>query len=247
MAIDKFSSEVCDKLGYYVYGLIDPRNGRYFYIDKGQGNRIFQHIKGIKDVDDIDEDEIDGQIMTIRDIHNAGLEVIHIIIRHGLRDNQEALNIESMLIDFIGLHNLDNKVGGINQDKGINNAQILQKRYTTTEFIENKNTPPFIIIKIRQNFIDERGSHYEACRSAWRVRLASIQSYKYVLCVVNGIVEKVFEVEQWYQIQSGRYEFKGKEAKQDICDLFINKRIPEHYRKKGMASPVVYSKNRGEK
>ena len=29
--LDKFSPEVCEELGHYVYGLIDPRNGRYFY------------------------------------------------------------------------------------------------------------------------------------------------------------------------------------------------------------------------
>lgn len=42
--LNKFTPEVCDKLGHYVYGLIDPRNGRYFYIGKGQNNRVFDHI-----------------------------------------------------------------------------------------------------------------------------------------------------------------------------------------------------------
>lgn len=39
MSIRSFSPEVCEKLGYYVYRLIDPRNGQTFYIGKGKGNR----------------------------------------------------------------------------------------------------------------------------------------------------------------------------------------------------------------
>lgn len=240
--LDKFSPEVCEKLGFYVYGLIDPRNGKYFYIGKGQNNRIFEHIKGIKD-----KDEVDEKIKTIMQIRNEGLEVLHLILRHGLKDDKEALNIESTLIDFIGLSNLDNKVGGINQDKGINNALTLQKRYSTKVFDENETTPPFIIIKVRQEIVNERNeSHYEACRWAWKVSLEKVKAYKYVLCVVNGIVERVFEVEKWQQSKreglESRYEFIGKVAPQEICVLFVNQRIPEHYRKKGNASPVCYSK-----
>lgn len=38
--IKEFSQEIIEQLGYYVYGLIDPRNGRYFCI--GKGNRVFE-------------------------------------------------------------------------------------------------------------------------------------------------------------------------------------------------------------
>jgi len=44
------------------------------------------------------------------------------------------------------------------------------------------------------------------------------------------------------QGKEGRFEFFGKEASDDIKMLFLNKRIPENYRKKGMASPVLYHK-----
>ena len=43
--IKNFSPEVCEKLGYYVYRLIDPRNGQTFYIGKGKGNRVFAHVE----------------------------------------------------------------------------------------------------------------------------------------------------------------------------------------------------------
>jgi len=47
--ITEFSSEVIKKLAYYVYRLIDPRNGETFYVGKGKGNRVFHHVKGVLD------------------------------------------------------------------------------------------------------------------------------------------------------------------------------------------------------
>lgn len=47
--IKAFPEEVISKMNYYVYRLIDPRNGETFYVGKGKGNRVFQHMKGALD------------------------------------------------------------------------------------------------------------------------------------------------------------------------------------------------------
>ena len=33
------------KRNYYVYRLIDPRTYQTFYVGKGKGDRVFQHVK----------------------------------------------------------------------------------------------------------------------------------------------------------------------------------------------------------
>lgn len=89
----QFDTLTQGKLQYYVYCLIDPDTDKPFYVGKGKGNRVFEHamgaIKGSKESDKI------GKINAIR---CAGMRVKHVIIRHGLTEN-EAFKIESTLID----------------------------------------------------------------------------------------------------------------------------------------------------
>ena len=40
-----FSQSVIEQLKYYVFFLRDPRNGQVFYVGKGRGNRIFNHVE----------------------------------------------------------------------------------------------------------------------------------------------------------------------------------------------------------
>lgn len=69
-----------------------------------------------------------------------------------------------------------------------------------------------------------------------------VQKIPYVLAAHNGVIAEVFEVDHWYRSEEmpERCMFDGKVAVDDIRSLFLNKRLPKHYTKKGMASPVLY-------
>ena len=84
MSIIEFSEEVQNKLGHYVYRLIDPRNGETFYIGKGKGNRLFAHAQG-----DTEEDSLSEKMDRIRAILLAGFEVAHVVHRHGLGSRRQ--------------------------------------------------------------------------------------------------------------------------------------------------------------
>ncbi len=240
-----FSSEVMEQLQYYVYRLIDPRNGQTFYVGKGKGNRVFAHVNDAlktyngESYEDNEEDDVSAKIQQIRDIRNAGLEVIHVIQRYGLTE-KEAFEVESALIDAYG--ELTNIQSGHASERGVNNAEVLQRELSYEEYEEPDLK--YIIIKINDRVLQERNNDvYETVRSAWKVNLSKIKDYKYCLAVLNGIVKNVYMIDEWqpdHRGREGRYEFTGKEAPENIRLLFINKRIPEKYRKKGMASPVLY-------
>ena len=90
-AVDKFPPEVIERLKWYVYRLVDPRSGETFYVGKGKGDRVFQHAKGALSASD-DEDATDLKSQRIKDIGAAGLEVAHVIHRHGIESEDCCLS-----------------------------------------------------------------------------------------------------------------------------------------------------------
>lgn len=239
-----FTPEVIEQLQYYVYRLIDPRTGQTFYVGKGKGNRVYAHINdALKNFDgqsyeSKDEDEISEKIKQIREIKAAGLDVIHVIQRYGLTE-KEAFEVEAALIDcYPGLTNIQ---GGYSSDRGANSAEVLQRVLSCEEFEDQQNLK-YCIIKIKDYWLNERGSVYETVRKHWKVNLKRVQKIPYVLACHNGIVVEVYKAEKWYRSEEipERCEFIGKVASDDVRWLFINKRLPNKYCKKGMASPVLY-------
>ena len=239
-----FTKEVIEQLQYYVYRLIDPRTGQTFYVGKGKGNRVFAHVNdALKDFDgesfiDSEEDDVSAKIKQIRDIKNAGLEVIHIIQRYGMTE-KEAFEVEAALMDcFPGLTNIQN---GHAYDRGVNSSEVIQRNLSCEEFTDQPDLK-YCIIKINDYMLNERGNVYETVRKHWKVSLKRIQKVPYVLASCDGIVKEVFEAESWYESPDvpGRCMFDGKIAPDNVRDLFVNKKLPKCYMKKGMASPVLY-------
>src|SRR3989338_11289937 len=119
------SQSTIEKLGYYVYLLIDPRTNKVFYVGKGCGNRINHHLLGALE-ENVKETE---KIKTIREIQKAELEVGHTILRHGLTE-KEAFEVESAVIDLLGLENLTNLMHGHHTtDRGLMKLEDIKIKY----------------------------------------------------------------------------------------------------------------------
>lgn len=247
--ISEFTPEVCEKLGYYIYRLVDPRNGKTFYVGKGKNNRVFAHVKmALKDTKNVDYDperdyEDNLKYKTIKDINEAGLDVIYIIQKCGLSE-RDAFLIESVLIEAYSVNiKLTNKIKGFDSEEP-RNAITLQRDLCAEEYKDSKDNPKYMIIKVKQYWLDQRENRYETTRSSWKLSIATAAKYPYVLSVTNGIVKEVYKVNEWHYIDdsSGRAEFTGVKAEKEVADIFLNKRIPAKYRKKGQASPCLYCK-----
>ena len=245
-----FSSDTIEKIGYYVYRLVDPRNGQTFYVGKGTGNRVFDHVKGaIKYYDGADEnhsyEDDPNKLKRIKDIKDANLEVIHIIQRWNLT-REQAFVVEAALIDvFPGLSNMQR---GHGSEYGVCSAIELENKFSSEVYQE----PDFgyIIIKVRSSTIDElvekfglEQARYEATRGNWRSKKPDIKKYPYILSVTDGVVKAIYQVIEWHDVENGRIQCTATDAPDEICKIFLKKRIPERYSVKGMASPFLKSKN----
>ncbi len=246
-----FSKESIEKLGYYVYRLIDPRNGQTFYVGKGTGNRVFQHVlgaidyyDGVTDTDYSYEND-PNKLRIIRDIRDVGLEVIHIIQRWHLTEEQ-AFEVEAALIDcFPGLANIQSGHGA---EFGVTNATELEAKFSAKIYEE----PDFgyIIIKVQKWRLDEMtikygadNARYEATRGCWKNKKPSLDKYPYIFSVTGGIVRAVYKVFEWHDV-GNRIECTADKASCEIWDEFVGKKIPDYYSRKGMAAPFLKSQNK---
>ncbi len=236
---DYFPPEIIPKLGYYVYRLIDPRNGETFYVGKGKGNRVFSHASGEAGCDFLSE-----KMSRIREIKLSGFDVAHVVHRHGMGEST-AFEVEAALIDaYSGLTNIMDGHG--NSDSGVMHVNEIIKRYTaeTAEFFHKA-----VLISVNRTALEK--SLYEATRFAWRLSIEKAKQAEVILPTVQGLIVGAFTADEWLPATTAnfagkgtidfRYGFVGKEAPVELSKLYIGKKVPDSFRKKGASNPIKYT------
>lgn len=229
----QFSQAVCEKIGYYVYVLKDPRNSEIFYIGKGKGNRVFQHVACALETED-DSDKLN----LIREILNEGKNVEYYILRHGLATEKDALEIESACIDLIGLDNLTNEIKGHNSwESGMKTANEIVQHYDAKAITITEPTIIININKLYKRFMKDN-ELYNTTRSSWKLGSKKNEA-KYVIAAYRGLVREVYKINSWNQV-GDRWEFTGEVAEKEIRDKYLNQSL-ENYTKKGSQNPIKYT------
>lgn len=236
----RFTGEIIHKLKYYVYMYINPRTAKPFYIGKGYGNRVFEHIK----------DKSESQkVKQIKKILKAGYVPRIEILRYGLEE-QEASLVEAAAIDLIGRKNLTNLQRGAHSNSFgrvlTDDLIIMLKAKPVT--IKDK-TILITINKLYRSGMSKR-ELYEATRGVWVVGNKR-EKIEIALAVYQGVVREVYRIKKWYpagtleyrtrdskEFDKTRWEFEGEIA-EDLRSYYVNKSV-RSYLKKNSQNPIRY-------
>lgn len=238
--MDKFPSEVIDKLKNYVYRLIDPRNGETFYVGRGVGNRLYSHIR---DELGSDFDDVSNKLRRIREIRLAGFDVAHVVHRHGMEPSV-AKEVEAALIDaYPGLTNITS--GEASGERGVMHADEIVREYLAEPAIFEHKA---LLISVNRSASEL--PLYEATRFAWKLSKKRAKEAEVVLASEKGIIRGAYIPDKWLEATAdnfpgrpdrpGRLGFTGSEAPTEIQLLYIGRRIPDNYRF-GTANPIRYT------
>ena len=241
MRQDGFPQEVVEALGCYVYRLIDPRSGETFYVGRGRGQRVFDHVRG--SLGDGSQSAADPKLERINEIRGMGMDVAHVIHRHGMSD-PTAREVEAALIDAYS--GLENRVAGAgSRDHGTRHVSEIIQEYSAEEFVVGE---PLILISIGRLW-KERGQN-GAVRGRWRLDMEKAMRRRLVLAHVRGVVRGAYRPEKWTRTTAqevpddphlaGRIGFDGIEADAEVWERYVGKRVPSKYRKRGAQASCRY-------
>ena len=221
-----------------MYLLQDPRDGLTFYVGKGSGNRVFAHTNEAVELD-WSNDKLDQ----IREIHDAGMDVEQIILRHGLtEDTAEA--IEAAMIDFLGKDNLSNKQGGLySKEYGLKTVDEIRAMYEAQPLDTDE---PVVLINLNRLYprCKTEIDLYETTRKHWVIGQRREQA-KYAIATFKGLTREAYEIANWFPSETKvgntqvRWGFEGQVAADPIRQSLIHKSI-SHLQKPGAANPIKY-------
>lgn len=110
-----------------------------------------------------------------------------------------------------------------------------------------------LLININQQFREGASLDdlYEATRFAWKVSKSKAERAEVILTTYQGEIRAAFVAVEWLQATpenfpgrgtagSRRFGFIGREASLDIQNLYVGKRVPDEFRKRGVANPIRY-------
>ena len=256
---DFFDTGVCEKIGYYVYRLLD--GNETFYIGKGKGNRVFHHETSAFSEKKQTLTKKDERIKAA--ITNGTFNII--IHRHGLSEEQAFL-LESALIDMhlsYGFQLTNIQQGHRQNLYGSCSPEQLSLSYSTPKTLitkVSKDTPSnTLLISINSSWSQGEqtpSSILKMVQYCWRIREPNLNDIPYVFAVANKIVRGVYQIERWLksddqewfnvkgfnrpELISGRYGFVGSLAPKDVWNKYVNTELPTSVTF-GSGQPILYA------
>lgn len=242
----KLSNSVIEKLKYYVYILIDPRDDKVFYIWKWKWNRIYSHLNWA-----IKWDKPSDKINQILEILHLGHQIKHYIVRHWLSE-KEALEVEGALIDYHWKNNLTNQMLWHNSnERWIMDMTEVNINYDAKEVNIKDNVILININNLYYFWIWEKDL-YEATRKSWVLNPDRANKADFAFTHYHWIIREVYNINYWYKseefknvnetewkVTNRRYEFKGKIASENIREKYLHKSIKKYF-KQGSQNPIKY-------
>lgn len=246
----KFSNSVIRELKYYVYIYSHPITNEIFYVGKGKGNRIFSHLKDIKDTQ---------KVKYLNDLKKHSLKPKIEILIHGLENETTALRVEASIIDLLDVHNLTNKQSG--WKSATFGRMTIEQVISTYEKRKIDIVEPSILIRINKLFRYSMTETelYDFTRGYWKLNPKKAKFAKYAFSIYEGVIQEVYIIHSWFKAGttfatqrenkkfdgitknrlSERYEFIGNLAEEEIRKKYRYKSVA-HYFKKGSANPIMY-------
>ncbi len=241
----RFSPRTIKMLKSYVYIYSDPDTQEPFYVGKGKGNRVFDHLKDASD---------SPKAAKIQQLLHRGKAPCIEILAYGLEE-ETALIVEAAAIDLLGLDNLTNEVRGFESIKyGRIKVEEIEAQYGSDVLKEKDIDDKLMMIRINGTYNDSLSplELYEMTRGFWRVDVERARQADYVLSVYQGIVREVYQVAGWFpggstftqrtddeDFAKNRYEFVGRIADEPIRQKYRFKSVA-HFFPKGCQAPFRY-------
>lgn len=244
-----FNQHAIEVLGYYVYGLFDPACPDWpFYLGKGCGNRVFNHVAGTEKLRSDDLMSLKNE--RIQAIKRSGASVIHKIIRFGLSET-EALRVEASLIDLVN-HikpgHLTNLISGHGVSEGIFDTVDLAFALNATELDSEE---PLLLIKIERRWGElldgknrsassiTRAEIFDAVKGDWVVSVPRANYAKCVLAVARGLVRGVFVPAGWDEAGYENRKYMTGDLGDGGFGGFVGKSVA-HLASIGSQNPIRY-------
>ena len=211
--IKKFSPKAKEALVHYVYVYSDPDTHKPFYVGKGKGDRVFNHLS--------DRSESD-KVRKINDIKARGKEPVIEILAHGL-DEETAFKVEAAVIDLIGIDNLTNQHRGHESSLyGKIDVSTLNARYSHEELCLDDIVDNVLLIRINKLYRNDMTDMelYEATRGYWKVSPDQAKNIDYVLSVYDGMVLEAYEAVDWYPAHTTLMERVDTRTNEEVSDRY---------------------------
>jgi hypothetical protein len=229
-------------LQHYVYAYYDPDEYaksegfcRPFYIGKGKGNRAFDHVNIFDKPSLVSDKDKTDKMHKIEQILNENKEPKIVILARGF-DDDTALNIEMVLIDFIGMQYLTNEQTGHEADKhgriSLTDLRAVSKVHTMSDDEFDKLKEHTLVLKVNKSQDPDMtyDKIYDVAHAAWIIGEKTINAVDKIFVVSNGIVRAVFDVHGAKDWDLFKNMYPNKESVPDLFRESYDDIVDKHKR-----------------